>query len=123
MISFESSTGDKKINIWKDEIPIPCVRQTSLQINKNVKNNLNWHEGIICVEALFGPLHVSNYAMVCMKYSSDIRGEVNIRINCGVDKSYFLSYVLPDNKKISVGLEIEFANAIKEFFKECPTSS
>ena len=70
MMLFENNTGYTKISIWKDEIPIFCTTQKNLRFGKSVNNTLNWHEGIICVEALLGPWHANNYAMVCMKYSS-----------------------------------------------------
>lgn len=116
---FENNTGYKKISIWKDEIPIFCTKQTNLSFSKSVNNTLNWHEGIICVEALLGPWHANNYAMVCMKYSSSKKESVNVIINYGMENTSFQSKVLPVHKIINVGLQLEFAKAIEEFFVEC----
>lgn len=121
MMLYESDSGYKKINIWKDEMPAFCKKRKTICLNKKGNNNVCWHEGIICIEALLGPWHASNYAMVYMKYSSDVRKDVNIEINYGMENISFSSQVLPFNKKINVGLNVEFAEAIKEYFMFCST--
>ena len=64
------------------------------------------------------PRHISNYAMVHMKYINNEKNKTNIIINLGKENISYKSRVLPFNKAISVGLNKEFADAIYEFFKE-----
>ncbi len=91
MMLYESKSGYKKINIWKDEMPVPCKKQKFICLNKMANNHVCWYEEIICIEALLGPWHASNYAMVYMKYSSNVRRDVNIKINYGVENIPFPS--------------------------------
>lgn len=116
---FESDNGYKKVCIWKDEIPFKCAGQNALHLSVEAGGS-NWHIGTICIEVKLHPRHVSNYAMVCMKYTNNQKNKTNIIINFGREKFSFKSQVLPFNKEVCVGLDKEFADAINEFFKEYP---
>ncbi len=119
MLLFESDNGYKKICIWKDEVPFEYVSQDTLHLSVEA-DNTNWHIGTICIEVKLNPCHISNYAMVCMKYTNDQKATTNIFINFGRENFSFKSQVLPFNKTVCAGLDKEFADAINEFFKEYP---
>lgn len=119
MLLFESDNGYKKVCIWKDEIPFKYVGQNTLQFCVK-SGDINWHIGTISIEVKLHPRHISNYAMVCMKYSNNQKNQTDIIINLGRDNISFKSQVLPFNKEVCVGLDKEFADAIGEFFKEYP---
>lgn len=114
---FESDNGYKKLCIWKDEIPFKYVGQDTLHLSSE-SGDINWHIGTICVEVKLGPRHISNYAMVCMKYMNDKKDKTDIIINFGKESLPYKSQVLPFNKSVCLGLDKEFADAIDEFFRE-----
>lgn len=119
MLLFESDNGYKKVCIWKDEIPFKYAGQNALHLSVEADGS-NWHIGTICIEVKLNPHHVSNYAMVCMKYTNNQKNKTNIIINFGREEFSFKSQVLPFNKDVCVGLDKEFADAINEFFQEYP---
>ena len=121
MLLFESNNENKKVCIWKDEIPFNYRGNNTLHMSVS-SNDINWHIGTICIEAKLHPRHVSNYAMVCMKYMSNKKNETDIIVNFGRDTCFFKSQVLPFSKEVSIGLDEEFADAINEFFIEYPKS-
>ncbi len=71
--------------------------------------DINWHNGTICIEAKLNPRHISNYAMVCMKYINNQKNRTDIRINFGRENLFYKSQVLPFNKDVCVGLDKEFS--------------
>lgn len=107
----------KKVCIWKDEVPFKCVEQNTMHMSVE-SGDINLHIGVICIEVKLHPHHISNYAMVHMKYINNEKNKTNIIINLGKENISYKSRVLPFNKAISVGLNKEFADAIYEFFKE-----
>ncbi len=117
MLLFESDKGYKKVCIWKDEIPFKYVGQNTMHLSV-ASGDVKWHIGTICIEVKLHPRHISNYAMVCMKYTDNQENKTDISINFGRENFFFKSQVLPFNKAICVGLDKEFADAIDEFFKE-----
>ncbi len=119
MLLFESDNGNKKVCIWKDEIPFNYTGNSTLHMHIK-SGDINWHVGTICLEAKLHPCHVSNYAMVCMKYMSNKKNETDIIVNFGREARFFKSQVLPFSKEVAIGLDKEFADAIDEFFKEYP---
>ncbi len=122
MLLFENHNGYKGICIWKDEVPFKHVSNNILHI-RTESGDVNWHVGTICLEAKLSPLCVSNYAMVCMKYTNNKKNGTDIIINFGREDFSFKSQVLPFRKEVSVGLDKEFADAISDFFKEFPHDS
>ncbi len=119
MLLFESDNGYKKVCIWKDEVPFKYVGQNALHLSAE-SGDINWHIGTICIEVKLHPRHISNYAMVCMKYTDNQKNKTDIIINFGRENLSYKSQVLPFNKAVCVGLDKEFADAIDEFFKEYP---
>lgn len=119
MLLFESDNGNKKVCIWKDEIPFDYMGNSTLHMHIEA-GDINWHVGTICLEVKLHPRHVSNYAMVCMKYMSNKKNETDIIVNFGRETRFFKSQVLPFSKEVAIGLDKEFADAIDEFFKEYP---
>lgn len=119
MLLFESDNGYKKVCIWKDEIPFNHVSHNTMHLCAEA-GDINWHIGTICIEVKLHPRHISNYAMVCMKYTNNQKNKTDIIINFGKDNISFKSQVLPFNKAICLGLDEEFADAVNEFFKEYP---
>lgn len=119
MLLFESDNGNKKVCIWKDEIPFNYMGNSTLHMHTEA-GDINWHVGTICLEVKLHPRHVSNYAMVCMKYMNNKKNEADIIVNFGRDTRFFKSQVLPFSKEVAIGLDKEFADAINEFFKEYP---
>lgn len=119
MLLFESDDGYKKVCIWKDEVPFKCVEQNSMHLSRE-SGDINWHIGTICIEVKLHPRHISNYAMVHMKYMDNQKNKTDIIINFGRENISYKSQVLPFNKAICAGLNKEFADAIDEFFKEYP---
>lgn len=119
MFLFESNNGYRKVCIWKDEIPFKYIGQNTLHLRTEA-GDANWHIGTICIEAKLNPRHISNYAMICMKYMDNQKNKTDIIINFGREKLSFISQVLPFNKAVCMGLDKEFADAIDEFFEEYP---
>lgn len=119
MLLFESDNGYKKVCIWKDEIPFKYVGRNTLHYSVETCD-ANWHIGTITIEVKLNSRHISNYAMVCMKYTYNQINRTDIIINFGKENYSFESQVLPFNKAVCVGLDKEFADAIDEFFKEYP---
>lgn len=117
MLLFESDNGYKKVCIWKDEIPFKYVGQNTLHSSVE-SGDTNWHIGTIGIEVKLHPRHISNYAMVFMKYTDNQKNKTDIIINFGRENLFYKSQVLPFNKAVCVGLDKEFADAIDEFFKE-----
>lgn len=113
MLLCESDTGYKTICIWKDEMPFNYMGTTKERLCVDV-GSCTWHTGLICIEAKLNPRHISNYAMVCMRYIKNSCNQTEIVIYSGKEEVDFTSYVLPLNKRISVGLNEEFASAVKE---------
>ena len=119
MLLCESDTGYKKICIWKDEMPFDYIGKVHESFNVNAGSGI-WHTGMICIEAKLNPRHISNYALICMRYVKNFHNQTEIVIHSGKEEIGFASYVLPLNKCISVGLNEEFASCIKEIFMEYP---
>lgn len=119
MLLVESNNGYKKICIWKDEARFEYVNQNALHLSTE-SGDIHWHIGTICMEAKLHPHHISNYAMVSMKYTNNLQNKTDIIINFGRENISYKSQVLPFNKDICVGLDKEFADAVEEFFKEYP---
>lgn len=119
MILFESDNGHKKVCIWKDEMPFKCNGCEKMHLCLEACEE-KWYTGTICMEAKLGSRHISNYALVCMKYTDNQEDKTNILINFGHEDLIFQSQVLPCDMGVHVGLDEEFADAIEEFFKEYP---
>lgn len=119
MLLFESDNGYKKVCIWKDEIPFKYAGRNTLHYSVDA-GDTNWHIGTITIEVKLNPRHISNYAMICMKYTDNQINRTDIIINFGIENHFLKSQVLPFNKAVCVGLDKEFADAIDEFFKEYP---
>lgn len=119
MLLFESKNGYKKVCIWKDQIPFNYVGEYNLHLCADA-GDISWHIGTICIEVKLHPRHISNYAMICMKYTNNQENKTDIVINFGGKDIYFNSHVLPFNKDVCLGLDKEFADAIDEFFSEYP---
>lgn len=117
MILFENNTGYKKVCIWKDEMPFNYAGQDKLCSYVGA-SDISWHIGTICIEAKLHSRHISTYAMICMRYTDNLKNKANIIINYGRKKSFFKSQVLPFNKMVYVGLDKEFVDAIEEFFQD-----
>ena len=103
--------------LWKDELPFNCVQQNNMRLLVNA-GMANWHIGTICIEARLGVRHISNYAMICMKYTDNQKDNVDILVNYGRNDTFFQSQILPYNKNVCTGLDKEFADAIYEYFEE-----
>lgn len=119
MILFENDNGYKKVCIWKDEMPFNYNGCEKIHMRLDACDE-KWYTGTICMEAKLGARHISNYAMVCMKYIDNHKDRTNLLINFGHEDLTFQSQVLPCGVDIQVGLNEEFADAIEEFFKEYP---
>ncbi len=119
MLIYETDYGYKKICIWKDKMPFECTGYGTLNRHTKV-GNIDWHIGTICMEVKLHPGHISNYALICMKYTKNQNDAMDIIINFGREKCFFNSNILPFNKDVCVGLNKEFADAIYEFFEEFP---
>lgn len=119
MLLFESDNANKKICIWKDEMPINYVgkKKQCICIESHT-NDIKWHVGTIGIEVKLHPRHVSNYAMIFIKYTNNINNETQITVQYGGENNLIKSQVLPFNKLVCVGLDEEFAEAICEFFVE-----
>lgn len=115
MLFFESGNKYKRVCIWKDEVPFNYSCQHTLHLCKEA-GGIKWHSGIICMEAYLSPRHISNYAMVFMKYTDNQTDKADIIINYGRENVSFQSNVLPFNKVICAGLDKEFADAVYSFF-------
>lgn len=87
MLLFESNNGNKKVCIWKDEIPFNYTGNSALHIHTEA-GDINWYIGTICLEVKLHPRHVSNYAMVCMKYMSSKKNETDIIVNFGRENRF-----------------------------------
>ncbi len=107
----------KKICIWKDEMPFMCKGEEKVFLHA-LAGETNWYNGVIAVEARLGARFISNYAMIFMKYIYKQQNTTDIIIHYGNEKRFYQSQVLPENKKIYIGLEKEFAEAIEEFFEK-----
>lgn len=118
MLLMKNDNEYKKICIWIDEIPFNCVSQNDLHLCFN-SGSASWYVGTICMEVKLNARHVSNYAMICMRYTNNKESETDVIINFGRSDITFSSFVLPFNKDVHIGLDEEFANAIDEFFREC----
>lgn len=119
MLLFESDNGYKKICIWRDEIPFRCVQKNKMHLSMQ-SGSIDWHIGTICIEAKLSARHISNYAMICMKYVNNQDNKVDIVVDYGRNDTLFKSQVLPFNKSIHIGIDKEFADAIYEYFQEYP---
>lgn len=119
MLLFESDNEYRKICLWKDEIPFDYEGYNFLRLCVEY-GDVNWHIGTICIEAKLHPRHVSNYAMICMRYRNNQRNKTDIIINYGCEDDFFISQVLLLSKTVRIGLNREYLNAIDEFFKEYP---
>lgn len=120
MLSFGGVNENKRVCMWIDEAPFKHVSNNVLHM-RTESGDINWHIGTICLEVKLSPLCVSNYAMVCMKYTNNKKNEADIIINFGREDFFFESQVLPFSKEVVVGLDKEFADAINDFFKEYPS--
>lgn len=118
MYLFESKNETKKVCIWKDEEPFHCMSQNVLHLSSEACD-INWHAGIICMEARLNPHHASNYAMVCMKYTPIASSIADVFIRFGKEKVTYRSKVIPFNKSVHVGLNKEYVDAIEDFFYLC----
>lgn len=118
MLLFEGDNGYKKVCTWKDEAPFKYVGQNALHLSIE-SGDINWHI-TICIEVKLHPRHISNYAMIYMKYLNNKKNRTDVIINFGREDISYKSQVLPYNKAICVGLDKEFADAINEFFQEYP---
>lgn len=118
MLLIKNDNECKKICIWKDEIPFNYVSQDALNLCFN-SGSANWYVGTICMEVKLHARHVSNYAMICMRYTNNKETGTDVIINFGRSDISFSSFVLPFNQDVHIGLDEEFANAIDDFFKEC----
>lgn len=88
ILLIENDNEYKKVCIWKDEVPFKCVEQNTMHMSVE-SGDINWHIGVICIEVKLHPRHISNYAMVHMKYINNEKNKTNIIINLGKEK-YFL---------------------------------
>lgn len=120
MLLFSTKDGYKKICIWKDEIPFEYSNSDSVCVQYEGDSDIEWYNGIICMEVKLHPRHISNYAMLCIRYNKNEKS--NIIINNGVTDILFDSRVLPYGKKISTGLTKEYIEIIEKFFKEYSSS-
>lgn len=109
----------KKICIWKDELPFICKGEKTMFLHK-MAGDSSWYNGTIAVEARLGVRHISNYAMIFMKYIHKQQNSTDIIIRYGNESRLFNSQVLPFNKNVYMGLDKEFADAIGEFFEKYP---
>lgn len=117
MYKFVNETGYTKINVWKDEMPISCHGNDTIEILLN-GDDIKWYQGTICIEAQLNVWHCSNYAMVCMKYTDTQSYKTEVIIHQGysiLDKTTKLF-----NNTALLGLNDEFVNAIKEYFVLSP---
>lgn len=115
MIEFD--INGEKICIWKNEEVYEHVQSEYLEI-KVPSGNSCWYNGTICMEVKLHPRHISNYAMLCIKYVPGKKAETNVRIY-STEKIEFESKVLPFGRCIHIGLLKEFEEAIEEFFEGC----
>lgn len=118
MLSFESDNGFRKVRVWNNEVPFSYNPSKKLKMTID-SGKYFWNEEIICIEARLNPRHASNYAMVCVKYIRTQSDNTNIIINygnCGMDNVQNELF----NKNAVIGLDDYFADAIYEFFQECP---
>lgn len=83
MLLFENGNGYKKICIWKDEIPLNYVGQDNLHFCTDA-GDINWHIRTISIEAKLHPHHISNYAMIWMRYTDNQENKANIIVNLRV---------------------------------------
>jgi hypothetical protein len=109
----------KKICVWKDEVPFIPIGQDNIYFHTDGCDD-SWYEGTISIEVKLGSRHISNYAMIFMKYVKMKQKKTDVIIHYGENGKFFKSQVLPFNKNISMGLGREYAEAIDEFFKEYP---
>lgn len=119
MLFFEDENKYKRACIWEDEIPFNYSCHDTLRLCREA-GSIKWHNGIICMEAYLNPRHISNYAMVFMKYTDNQADRADIIINYGREDIIFQSNVLPFNKVICAGLDKEFADTVYSFFSGYP---
>lgn len=109
----------KKICIWKNEKPCEYMGEKRLDISLD-SGGRDWYNGTICMEVKLHPRHISNYAMICMKYTPRKKAKADISIYSNSNRIEFVSKVLPFGRCIHIGLLREFEEAIEDFFYECP---
>ena len=103
--------------IWQNAIPFEVIQNENIKLKIDAKKCL-WYQGTICIEVQLNPRHISNYAMICMRYKKNKNNYTDILINYGNEGGKMLSENKLFNKNAIVGLNREFANAIYEFFRE-----
>ena len=119
MLLIENASKNKQVVIWKDEIPFYYEGKQQLELYAEAKEH-GWNEGVICIEAKLNPLHISNYAMICMKYTKTMSDNVTIIIYSGEADIPFKSRVLPLSRSVYMGLNKEFEEVLRKFFEKCP---
>lgn len=108
--------------MWKEEDSCNDTEYKEVDLCISA-GDINWHIGTIGIEVKLNPWHASNYAMICMRYSKKNSNETQIYIRSNRTDIVFESQVFLGNKKIYIGLDEEFEEAIEEFFKERPDQS
>lgn len=116
---IEDDKGYKKICIWKDNELFCHVgeKRSSIRIKGGESA---WYNGTICMEVKLHPRHISNYAMICMRYTMADEKETEVIMCSRKERIPFKSQVLPCERCIYIGLLKEFEEAIEDYFHTCP---
>lgn len=115
MIVLEDTNGYWKISVWKDNMPVSYKGEKGFS-DRFLAGKADWYAGTLCIEAKLNPRHISNYAMICMRYTPKDIAETELIIYSDEEQIFFESTVLPFKKRIHVGLLEEFEEAIKDYF-------
>lgn len=102
----------RMIKLWIDEIPYSYKKEKTQKLYYKANKSVKFYEGNITAEVKLNARHISNYAMISMKYlNEDIDGLIVEIVTDDTKEEMFDSEIWKGRKKY-LGIHSEFVDGI-----------
>ncbi|MCM1259284.1 MAG: hypothetical protein NC307_15770 [Roseburia sp.] len=122
MVKYQKLDEYRVMSLWVDEMPEDGIVSAHTIIKEYDANaNINWFNGILCLELRLAPRVASNYAMINIKFTKNQSSTFKIIYHLIDLNKVVKSDIAMPNDVVKTGIPKEYTPAFKQVFDELET--
>lgn len=108
----------RKMNVWINEIPSDGENYTYEYIDEYEGNsNIQWFQGIICIELKIAPRVASNYAMLKLRFIENDSSKFKVIYKFSEEDRIVKSDIAMLNDTVKTGIVRTYCGSMRQYFE------
>lgn len=117
MVKVEKLDIYRKMRLWVNELPEENSVIAMSKISEySANNDIYWFNGILCLELRIAPRPVSNYAMLCLRFTQDQSSKFRVMYHLREIDEVVKSDIAMKNDIVRNGIVKEYYQTLKQVF-------